>query len=87
MLKVNRDFCLGCGLCIEVCPQGAINLAWDKAEIDIRRCNSCYRCLKVCPRGAIFELVTITPEELKFSVASLEQQTDDIITRINRLAN
>jgi len=77
---------LGCGLCVKVCPQGAINLVLGKAEIDIRRCNSCYRCLEVCPREAVFELVALTPEELKISVSSLKQQTDDIITRINRLA-
>jgi len=85
MLKVNKNLCSGCGLCVQVCPRGAINLLWGKAEIDARRCNSCCECLNICPQGAIFELIIVYPKELRVTVSSLKQQTDDIIGRIDRL--
>ena len=85
MLKVNKSVCLGCGLCTRVCPQGAIRVIGDKAQIDTRRCNSCYQCLSVCPQGAIFEMIIISPEELGATVSCLKQQAADIIGRIDQL--
>jgi len=87
ILEINKELCLGCGLCIQVCPQGAINLIWDKAEIDARRCNSCYQCLNICPQGAIFEMTIISPAELRTTVSDLRQQTDAIMRRIDSLVS
>jgi len=87
ILEINKELCLGCGLCVQVCSQGAINLIWDKAEIDARRCNSCYQCLSICPQGAIFEMLVISPAELRTTVSNLKQQTDAIMRRIDRLVS
>ena len=84
-LKVNKSLCSGCGLCVRACPQGAINLVGGKAEIDASRCNSCYQCVDACHRGAISEMIAVSPRELKTTVSSLKQQTDDIIKRIDQL--
>lgn len=86
MLKVNKNLCVGCALCAQICPQGAISLIGGKAEVDTMRCNSCYWCLETCPRGAISELIIVSPEELGVTVSTLKRQTDDMIKRINRLA-
>jgi ferredoxin len=37
MLKVRRDLCLGCGLCVESCPQQAIAIAIATANINQNR--------------------------------------------------
>lgn len=76
---------MGCGLCVQDCPQGAINLIGGRAEIDTGRCNSCYQCVDACPQGAIFNTIVGSPEELEATVGVLKNQTDDIIRRIEGL--
>lgn len=50
---VVSDECMGCGLCQEICPCGAITMtegrpAWTKPQ-----CVRCLGCLHRCPAGAI----------------------------------
>ena len=50
---VVTDACIGCGLCQELCPCGAVTLfdgrpAWTKSK-----CVRCLACLHRCPTGAI----------------------------------
>jgi len=85
MLKVRGDLCIGCGLCVENCPQQAIMIVSATANINQNRCNQCRRCLEVCPKGAIVELVTVSREELESTIASLKLQADDIIYKIEQL--
>jgi len=85
MLQIRKDFCLGCGLCVENCPQQAISLLWGHAEIDQSWCNQCCLCVEVCPQGAIVEMVPVSKNELKTTVVSLKQRTNNLIERIERL--
>jgi ferredoxin len=87
MLKVRRDMCLGCGLCAENCPTGAISLRWGQAVIDQSKCNHCRLCLDICPRAAIVELVPVSEKELQATVTSLKQRTSDLIERIENLTS
>jgi ferredoxin len=45
--------CTGCGRCVSVCPQLAIALVENGAEIDADRCTGCGACIQECPRQAI----------------------------------
>ena len=85
MLQVRKYLCLGCGLCAENCPQQAIRLLWEQAEIDQSKCNQCRLCLEVCPQGAIVEMAPISGNELQTTVISLKQRTSDLIGRIEKL--
>ncbi|MEA5016798.1 MAG: electron transfer flavoprotein subunit alpha [Candidatus Limiplasma sp.] len=49
--------CTGCGLCVQSCPFGAIDMKDGKAEINAG-CKVCGICLKVCPEKAILRLET-----------------------------
>ena len=85
MLRVKRDLCLGCGLCVENCPQQAVSIVSATAQINQSRCNQCHRCLDVCPQGAIREVAPVSGHEMQAIVTGLKDKTEDIIARIDRL--
>ena len=45
--------CIGCGRCVEACPQDAITLGESGRLIDREKCDRCLICAEVCPSGAI----------------------------------
>jgi uncharacterized protein (DUF362 family)/ferredoxin len=51
--RVDRDLCVQCGVCAEVCPPQAISVDAKGVGIDYRRCIRCYCCQEVCPEGAM----------------------------------
>jgi len=85
MIKIRRDECVGCGLCVKNCPCQAIYLINNKAEINQQECNRCRICLPICPRGAIVEIVTASAEEIKSIIDELRHKTETTITRIEEL--
>ncbi len=50
---VNRDLCIGCGLCEEICPYGAPMVKDGKSEIREILCRGCGSCAAECPKEAI----------------------------------
>ena len=46
------DACTGCGVCVDACPFGAIEMVNGKAVIN-EACRACGQCVEACPVGAI----------------------------------
>ncbi len=53
MIKVDREKCIGCELCIKDCPARCISLVDEKAEVDNNKCFKCCHCIAICPKGAV----------------------------------
>ena len=65
---VDRDMCIGCGICIEECPVDAIMMENDVAEIDMSDCIHCGRCHEVCDQEAVRHDKERIPAEVKANV-------------------
>ncbi len=50
---VDKDKCIGCGICSKVCPSLAIILIGRKAVVNEQDCRGCGACNQRCPVYAI----------------------------------
>ncbi len=53
IFKVDAPKCVGCKLCVPVCPTKAITMKGTKAVIDPEKCVGCGLCEPKCPVKAI----------------------------------
>ncbi|MDR1039818.1 MAG: 4Fe-4S binding protein [Deltaproteobacteria bacterium] len=53
-VELDEGECTGCGLCVNVCREGALELAGEDGPVRLERsrCNGCGRCVKICPADA-----------------------------------
>jgi 2-oxoglutarate ferredoxin oxidoreductase subunit delta len=58
VVKIDKNACKGCGLCVLACPKGILKLSekelndkgYSPVEItDIGACIACAACAKMCP--------------------------------------
>lgn len=60
-IKINKEKCKGCGLCIFYCPKGQIEISDELNEKGLHfavfkdegKCTGCCICAKVCPDATI----------------------------------
>ena len=51
--SIDTDLCIGCGLCVEVCPARTISMQDGKAVVTGTYSMGCGHCEAVCPVHAI----------------------------------
>jgi ferredoxin len=56
--------CIGCSICVKVCPLNAISIDRNLAVIDYTKCDSCGLCATVCPKHLIVDTMAGTPAEI-----------------------
>ena len=64
MISVDRQACNGCGLCVESCPTGALQLVDDLIQVESNLCEECYACVDVCPQEALVPSEIVEEEYL-----------------------
>ena len=53
-LELEREACVGCAACVDVCPHAVFEMRGGKAEIrDRGACMECGACARNCPAAAI----------------------------------
>ncbi len=61
-IRVYANKCIGCGVCVTVCPQGVYELReveedgstkMKSVPVNEDACIKCYACVSNCPMGAI----------------------------------
>lgn len=73
-ISYDREKCVGCQLCIKVCPTRAIEFIPEekKVKIFISRCCFCAQCNDICPVGAL----SMTDE---FLLSNYDKYADELI--------
>ena len=74
MIYVQSQQCVGCGACIDVCQEGAIQLINGLAKINQDKCRQCEICLSVCPVNAIVAILDKEPVSDTLSFVPVQPQ-------------
>ena len=60
-IKLFLSKCVGCGICVEICPNSAIPTSLigfisSLAKIDEDKCDGCGKCVQACSHEALVML-------------------------------
>lgn len=65
---IDETGCIGCGICVEKCPVGAIIMEGEKAKINMAECIHCGICHTVCSQEAVRHDSEKIPEDIRTNV-------------------
>ena len=53
MITIDRDKCLGDGLCVRICHEQCMTVSGGVVSINNQLCSTCAQCVAVCPQQAL----------------------------------
>ncbi|MBN2042994.1 MAG: 4Fe-4S binding protein [Candidatus Aenigmarchaeota archaeon] len=83
---VDKDKCVGCGICVSKCPASAISMKGEKAEIDMNKCIRCGKCHDFCPQNAVIHDSERIPMEVEKNLKKTRDLMKNFGTREERKA-
>ncbi|MHA1792381.1 MAG: 4Fe-4S binding protein, partial [Promethearchaeota archaeon] len=75
--SINRDTCVGCGICITACSPAALYRD-DNGDVQVNEvaCKSCGLCMPACPTGAI-QLLNFEEEQMRDEIIALSKPINE----------
>jgi MinD superfamily P-loop ATPase len=94
---IDKDKCLGCGLCVNKCQFKALELENGKASLIHHKCEGCGLCEVICPHNAIHlepvDNATLSVFKTKFGfpiiqgqISPGEAESGEAVTEIREIA-
>jgi len=70
MLHISKNKCVGCGICVGICPEG-IEILNGRARIKAQNVNCLKNVIMACPQEAIKDI----KQELIFAIGTDDNET------------
>ncbi len=70
---VDKNLCIGCGICVDACPVNSIAMKDGSAVIDMDLCIRCGECHDCCPEHAIRHDADLADLRIEQAVRNVEQ--------------
>lgn len=86
LLNVNKEKCVHCGICAQVCPKNYIEMNKEKFPVDAGlTCISCGQCVAICPQAALNHLqAPLSEQVLLDALPVLDTETAESFLRSRR---
>ncbi len=85
LLKVDKEKCLKCGICVECCPACILTMGAEGPECNFDRgCMSCGHCVAICPVGALNNKYTPLERQRPITKPMLDDDTAYEFMRMRR---